>query len=237
MNELFIKLFQQHGKDKALGGYLAYPKDDGNQFVFYDTNARVIAEAFFDSTFKTPQSSISFIVRDFNPTEEQYYKIKMAVKKFQTKDSSIRYYENTGMNEIPVILYGKQKCYLLTAPKYLGQVIYGNDYYFELDKNYKVTKFSDLHKTIVPVPYALDSLHNSSYHTHSDEVGYLPTASDIAITYLYGDLAGWVYHYIQTSELLTIIDVKNRKVQISRVPNPIKETKVIKNEIDNLPKK
>ncbi len=219
-NELLIKLLKQAGTEESLGGYFAYPENDGNHFIFYSKDAKVIAEAYFDSTFKTPQTSVKFIIRDFNDIETKYYKIKTATKKYQSQDSSIRYYENTGMNEIPIIFEGKMKCYILTAPNYLGQVIYGNDYCLDMDENYKITKVTDYHKTIIPVPYAKDTLFTQSYHTHTDEIGYLPTPTDIATTLLYGDLAGWTQHFIQSSKLSTRIDIKSKKVQIGRVTTP-----------------
>lgn len=218
-NELLIKLLQQSGKDKALSGYFAYPKDNGNHFVFYDTTNKVIAEAFFDSTFKTPKTSVSLEVRDFNKEELPYFKIKQNVKERLSKDTTIRYYENTGINQIPIIYEGKMKCYLLTAPTQLGQVIYGNDYCIDFNKDFNITSITDLHKTIISIPYAKDTIQNKSYHTHTDEIGHLPTPTDIAITYLYGELAGWTDHFIQSSMISTKIDIETKKVQVSKIPN------------------
>ena len=50
-NELLIKLLKQAGTEESLGGYFAYPENDGNHFIFYSKDAKVIAEAYFDSTF------------------------------------------------------------------------------------------------------------------------------------------------------------------------------------------
>lgn len=217
-NELLISLLQKSGKDKSLAGYFAYPKDDGNHFVFYDTNSRIIAEAFFDSTFKTPKNSISFNEREFDEVELNYFKIKQGVKEFQKTDTVIKYFENTGLNQIPIIYQGKMKCYLLTAPVYLGEVIYGNDYCIDFDKNYKVTKITDIHKTIISIPFVKDSTQSKSYHTHTEEVGYLPSTTDIATTFLYGEMANWSEHYIQSSELLTKLIIKDQKMHITKIP-------------------
>lgn len=215
-NEILIKILELNKETANLGGYLSYPKDSNTHFIFYNKEQEVVAETYFDSTFKAYKDNISFKKRKFNNIETRYYDIKQALAAYQKTDTIIKYYENTGMNIIPIEYMGKTKCYILSAPQFLGQVIYGNDYVIEFSKDLKVEKVSDIHKSIIPIEYAKDSLNNKSYHTHTEEVGYLPTPTDIAITFLYGEIAQWSEHFIYTLELTTKLDIKTKKMEISK---------------------
>ncbi len=215
-NEILIKKLQENDLVKDLGGYLSYPQGDTTHFIFYNKENKIVAETFFDSTFKAYLEHISFEQREFNETEEYYNKIKKATLEFQKQDSSIKYYENTGMNVVPIIFKNKIKVYMLTAPSSFGQVIYGNDYVLEFDNNLQNPKLFDIHKTIIPIPYAKDTISTQSYHTHTEEMGHLPSPTDIAITFLYGEIAGWTQHLIYSTELTTILNVKSKKMQVGK---------------------
>jgi phage pi2 protein 07 len=215
-NEILIKPLQEKDLVKDLGGYLSYPMGDITHFIFYNKKNRVIAETYFDSTFKAYVEHISFNERDFNEVEKFYIRIKQATLEFQQKDSTIKYYDNTGMNVVPILFKNKIKVYMLTAPSIYGQVILGNDYVLEFDENIKNPKLYDIHKTIVPIPYAKDTIQTQSYHTHTDEMGALPSPTDIAIVFLYGELAGWTQHLIYSKELTTILNIKTKKMQVGR---------------------
>jgi len=215
-NEILIKLLELNKETANLGGYLSYPKDDNTHFIFYNKEQEVVAETHFDSTFKANKDNISFKKRKFNNIEARYYNIKQSLAKYQQHDTIIKYYENTGMNVVPIEFMGKTKCYILSAPQFLGQVIYGNDYVVEFTDDLEVKSVKDIHQSIIPIAYAKDSLNNKSYHTHTEEVGFLPTPSDIAITFLYGELAQWTEHFIYSTELTTRLIISTKKMEISK---------------------
>ena len=204
---------------EAIGGYLAYPVGrDSVRFVCYDRAAtpNVLASVTFDHTFAVAVARRSSLPRKLREQELLLVKIRTEAIAALSTDPSVKMYENTNFNYIPLVHEGRQVVYVLTGPSAAGSVILGNDYLVTFTKKGKVRRVTQLHRNIISIPTEpeADSKVLATIHTHTNTTGHLITPTDICTLLLYRDYTSWQRHQVVSSKYLSIWDMENSKLTV-----------------------
>ncbi|MDX2361356.1 MAG: hypothetical protein QNK23_11155 [Crocinitomicaceae bacterium] len=200
-------VFLEHFKDRnKIGGYFSYVvNDDLSKCVFYsrDNTPKIIGTISFGADFNLDEADVDLDVRSMTQNETDLYEIRKITIDLLETDELFKYYENTGMNPIPIINGKEKKVYVLTAPNEAGHIIFGNDYLITFDKKNRVKSKKALHQNILFLEFGAEDV-VSSVHSHTNETGHFITATDICTLMLYAKHAGWKSHMVTSKKYTNI---------------------------------
>lgn len=229
--DLFI---QQYEKRENIGGYFSYTENEISKCVFYSktTPPLVIGTISFDKTFDITKATVELAERKLTNKENDFYTIRQLALNEIESDTMFKSYANTNFNLIPLISENEKKVYVLTGPKKLGIVIFGNDYLITFNKDNKLISKRQLHKNIIPVNYGEKDQHGNenigAIHSHLPETGDFMTATDICTLMLYARFAKWKQHTVVSEKYLNIWNCETEELLVL----PLDEAKKIQEDIE-----
>ena len=214
--DIFLARFKN--KQSRRGGYISYDTGKGMNNIFFsnDPEPVVLATMSFPYNVKPENCKIDSTERKFSDMESQLYRIrKIALTSLlANKDSIFRFYRNTGINPIPIIINGQNRVYILTSPHENGQVLFGNDYLLTFDKNDQITATKRFHKSLITISYRKspsDTSHSAqvaAVHNHLKDGDQFITATDICTLMLYEKFTTWQEYIVITPTYASIWDCK-----------------------------
>lgn len=211
---------QGEGMMEKAGGYITYTEDELTHCTFYDQQEppQVLVSLAFDTSFSPAVAITDYTPRALTEQERRLTELRAKGIVALRQDTSLRSYENTSFNLVPLVYQGVAKMYVLTAPQVSGVVVFGNDYLVSFDANDEVNELRKLHRNIIPVEYEKDGEPTSeSIHSHAEATGALMTPTDICTLLLYGPYTEWKTHQVISKEYLNVWDLQKRSlVLISR---------------------
>lgn len=204
--DIFLAKFPS--KRNMIGGYFSYSENDVHKCIFFDKEAapNVLATIELDDTFVLENVAIDSLPRKFTVYENDLYTLRQKTKSEVAKNTFFKHYDNSNFNIIPIIVKKKKKVYILTAPNNNGVVIFGNDYLLEFDAKNNIKSTKALHKNIIPINYGSPDNQTTAMHSHTEETGHLPTATDICTLLLYSQYANWDQHIIISKKYVSVWD-------------------------------
>ncbi|MEM6772692.1 MAG: hypothetical protein AAF597_19090, partial [Bacteroidota bacterium] len=173
---------QDEGIADNIGGYITYSDGGLTHCTFYDqqTPPQVLVSLAFDSTFNPAVAVTDYTPRSLTEQELRLTQLRQEGIKALQQDTSLRSYENTSFNLVPIVYAGVPKMYVLTGPQVSGVVVFGNDYLVTFDDEDKAAKVEKLHSDIIPVPYEKDGQPiEDVIPAHTDPDRALMTPTDI----------------------------------------------------------
>ncbi|MES2275119.1 MAG: hypothetical protein V4592_03790 [Bacteroidota bacterium] len=211
------------GKAGRIGGYVSYDTGSGMNNIFFsrDEVPVVLATMSFPYDVKPQNCTIDSTERKLTDVETRLYHLRQTAIKLinANKDTIFRFYNNTSLNPIPIIINGQKRVYALTAPKNNGVVLFGNDYLLTFDQQDRLIKTLKLHKGLIPestrqMGKDSGSIALASVHTHLPEYSPYITATDICTLMLYEKSTTWNQHVVISKDFVSIWDCKRDKLAI-----------------------
>lgn len=199
---------ESYPNTENVGGYFSYTEDEISTCVFYSKGEKpkVLGTISFDRTYNLKTVKTNYTERDFTEKENDLYIIRSIAVSEASTDTLFKSYENTSFNFIPLIYGNLKQVYVLTAPRILGVVIFGNDYLLTFDENNNLKKKQRLHKNLIAINYGGTTEEGNAeqtYHSHSPESGDFITATDICTLMLYAKTAKWKTHYVISEKYMS----------------------------------
>ena len=211
---------QGEGIMEKVGGYITYTEEEVTHCTFYDQQEppQVLVSLAFDTSFSPAVAISDYTPRPLTEQESRLTQLRENGIAALQQDTSLRSYENTSFNLVPLVYQGEAKMYVLTGPQVTGVVVFGNDYLVTFDAADQATGVRKLHQNIIPVEYEKDGKPTSeSIHSHTEQTGALMTPTDICTLLLYGPYTEWKTHQVISQEYLNVWDLEKRSlVLISR---------------------
>lgn len=210
-SDIFMEKYKEHEK---IGGYLSYTENDISKCIFYSNGETPVAlgTITFDNTFNIETAKTDFAERDLTKSEFDLYKIRTEALRIINSDTLYKLYKNTNLNLIPIINNKERKVFVLTGPTNNGVMIFGNDYLLTFDKNSKLLKQKQLHRTLIPIEFGDKQEIESSIHSHV--LDDLITSTDICTLMLYGRFAKIKTHYVMSKKYVSIWDCKKETLVV-----------------------
>jgi hypothetical protein len=203
--DLYLEKYSNRKDD--IGGYFSYSKKDTTTCVLFSKGdaPKVIGTVSFDNNYDLKSAKTQSIQREFTPVELQLYTIRKSALLEINTDTIFKSYQNTELNLIPMIHGKERSVFVLTGPKSLGVIIFGNDYQLKFDSGNRLIEKRRLHKSIIPFYYGKeDSI--GAMHTHLPETGEFITSTDICTLMLYEKPAKWKKYYVISQNQVSIWD-------------------------------
>lgn len=201
---------------EKIGGYLSYTENEISTCIFFskDETPKVIGTMSFDTTFKVENAKTDLAERQLTANELALYKIRTEALRIINSDTLYKIYKNTNLNLIPIIRNKEKKVFVLTGPKSNGVMLFGNDYLLTFDKNDKLVKQKQLHKSLIPIEFGKVDEIEASIHSHI--LDDLITSTDICTLMLYGRFAKIKTHYVMSKKYVSIWDCKNETLAVMK---------------------
>jgi len=174
----------------------------------------VLATISFGYDFNSDNYKLDTVDRKLTSFEKQLYTIRQSAISELYKDTLFKTYKNTSLNPIPIIGNNTRKVYVLTGTHLNGVVIFGNDYLIDFDQNNNIINKKSLHKSIIPIYTAKDTIGTTTFHTHLPETGDFITPTDICTLLLYEKLTKWSQHFVRSKDYISIWDCKKNTLLI-----------------------
>jgi hypothetical protein len=199
---------EKYSEKEKIGGYLSYTQNETSTCIFYskDENPKVLGTISFDADFKVETAKTDWAEREMTGNELDLYKIRTEALKIINSDTLYKRYDNTNLNLIPLITNKEKKVFVLTGPKNNGVMIFGNDYLLTFDKNSKLIKQKQLHKSLISIEFGSKDEIEATIHSHI--LDDLITSTDICTLMLYGKFAKMKTHYVMSKKYVSIWDCK-----------------------------
>ena len=131
------------GEKKLLsGGYFSYETEKGMTTIFFSKNEWpvVLATVKFDHGLDSSKYSIDTTTRKFTEVEKDFYAIRSKAAQVVLNDTLFKFYQNTSLNLVPIIGNGAKRVYVITAQTVPDEVLLGNDYLINFDKDNNIIK-------------------------------------------------------------------------------------------------
>ncbi|TWJ03340.1 hypothetical protein JN11_00878 [Mucilaginibacter frigoritolerans] len=187
------------GRKKLLsGGYFSYETKKGMTTIFFSKNEDlvVLATVKFDHGLDSSKYSIDTTTRKFTENEKEYYTIRSKAAKVILNDTLFKFYQNTSLNLVPIIKNGTKKVYVITAQTAPNEVLLGNDYLINFDKDNGIIKKTKLHNNLIPLGTGGQDAIKASSHQHLGETSPFITATDICAFKLWKAKTTWVISFV-----------------------------------------
>lgn len=212
-----MEIFKENFKEKdRIGGYFSYMESNTPKCLIFSNGQppKVIGVVTFRDIKLIETATIDFKERDFKAHEKELYTIRTKALAEIQQDSLFKNYTNTNLNLIPLIDKDVREVYVLTAPKNVGVVLFGNDYLMSFDKQNNLTGIKELHKNLIPIEFDEDEDTLVTMHYHSSASDDFITPTDICTLMLYAKFAGWKKHIVASPNYASIWDCENETLQI-----------------------
>ena len=186
------------GRKKLLsGGYFSYETEKGMTSIFFSKNEDpvVLATVKFDRGLDSSKYSIDTATRKFTAIEKDFYIIRSKAAQVVSNDTLFKFYQNTSLNLVPVIKGGAKKVYVITAQTVPDEVLLGNDYLINFDKDNNIIKKTKLHNNLIPLGTGGEEPIKASSHQHLGETSPFITATDICAFKLWKGRTTWVISF------------------------------------------
>ncbi|HEX8022142.1 MAG TPA: hypothetical protein VF500_19485 [Mucilaginibacter sp.] len=187
------------GRKKLLsGGYFSYETEKGMTTIFFSKNEDpvVLATVKFDHSLDSSKYGIDTTTRKFTEIEKDFYIIRSKAAQVVSNDTLFKFYQNTSLNLVPIIKDGAKKVYVITAQTAPDEVLLGNDYLINFDKDNDIIKKTKLHNNLIPLGTGGKEAIKASSHQHLDETSPFITATDICAFKLWKRKTTWVISFI-----------------------------------------
>jgi len=185
-------------KKRLSGGYFSYEAEKKMTTIFFSKNDDpvVLATVKFGHSLDSSKYSIDTATRKFTGIEKDLYAIRSKAAQAVSNDTLFKFYENTSLNLVPVIKNGAKKVYVITGQTVPDEVLLGNDYLINFDKDNNIIKKTKLHNNLIPLGTGgIDTIKASS-HQHLGETSPYITATDICAFKLWKGRTTWVISFI-----------------------------------------
>lgn len=194
--EIFTSGF---GAKKMLsGGYFSYETPKGMATIFFSKNEDpvVLATVKFDHGLDSSKYSIDTTTRKFNEVEKDFCAIRSKAAQVVLNDTLFKFYQNTSLNLVPIIKNGAKRVYVITAQTVPDEVLLGNDYLINFDKDNNIIKKTKLHNNLIPLATGGKDPIKASSHQHLGETSPFITATDICAFKLWKSKTTWVISFV-----------------------------------------
>lgn len=212
-----MEIFKENFKENdRIGGYFSYLDSKTPKCLIFSKGEepRVIGVVSFGDIQIVETATIDFKERDFKSHEKELYTIRTKALTEIQQDTLFKNYTNTSLNLIPLIEKEKKKVYVLTAPKNVGVVLFGNDYLMTFDKQNNLIDKKELHKNLIPIEFDEDKETSLTIHYHSSTSDDFITPTDICTLMLYAKFAGWKRHIVASLNYASIWDCEAETLEI-----------------------
>lgn len=186
------------GKKQLSGGYFSYETAKEMTTIFFSKNDDpvVLATVKFNRSLDSSKYRIDTTTRKFTGVEKDLYAIRSKAAQAVSSDTLFKFYENTSLNLVPIIKNGAKKVYVITGQSAPDEVLLGNDYLINFDKDNNIIKKTKLHNNLIPLGTGgIDKIEASS-HQHLGETSPYITATDICAFKLWKGKTTWVISFI-----------------------------------------
>jgi hypothetical protein len=199
-------------KRSLSGGFLSYDSGKGWTNIFFTKgdDPTVLATIAFGYDYDKNNYQLDTLARQFTPTERELFTIRHTALNTAEKDTVFKFYKNTDMNPIPIIINGEKRVYILTGTQENNVVIFGNDYLIRFNPDNSISNIKRLHKNIISLA-TNDTSAVATVHTHLPETGDFITATDICTLMGYEH---WQSHYVLSKNYISIWDCKKDELVI-----------------------
>lgn len=186
------------GKKRLSGGYISYETEKGMTTIFFSKNNDpvVLATVKFDHGLDSSKYRIDTTARKFTGIEKDLYAIRSKAAEAVSNDTLFKFYQNTSLNLVPIIKNGAKKVYVITAQTAPDEVLLGNDYLINFDKDNVIIKKAKLHNNLIPLGTGGVEAIKASSHQHLGETSPFITATDICAFKLWKAKTTWVISFI-----------------------------------------
>ncbi|MCW3789661.1 hypothetical protein [Plebeiibacterium sediminum] len=206
-------------KRNTVGGYLSYESDQHKIMTIFfsrENTDSLLVRYLFDSI---PDSPIVIDTTSLKITQHEKDLITIRQDAIQrisnNSDHFFTFYENTSLNPIPLITDKEKRVFILTGPQVSDEVIIGNDYLLEYDKQNRLKNKIQIHKSLLKYPYKSDDPEKSLKSTyHSHVVSEYINSTDICTLLLYKDYVEWKQHYVLSKKFVSIFDMQKENLVI-----------------------
>ncbi|MDR0823940.1 MAG: hypothetical protein LBN74_02530 [Prevotella sp.] len=212
--DIFLDSFQEK---ERIGGYFSYLDKDTPKCLFFSRgeNPQVIGVVSFGDIKIVETATIDFKERDFKENERSLYTIrKKALTEIQQDSVLFKTYTNANLNLIPYIGKEGKKVYVLTGPKVMGTVLFGNDYLLTFDDRDNLLSKKEIHRNLIPIKFEKGQNMVASMHSHAPETGNFITSTDICTLMLYAKFAEWKEHIVISKDYVSIWDCVNESLTL-----------------------
>lgn len=187
------------GEKKCLsGGYFSYETKKEMTTIFFSkaNDPLVLATVKFGHSLDSSKYSLDTTTRKFNEIEKDLYAIRLKAAQAVSNDTLFKFYQNTSLNLVPIIKNGAKKVYVITAQTVPDEVLLGNDYLINFDKDNDIIKKTKLHNNLIPLGTGGKDAIKASSHQHLGETSPFITATDICAFKLWKAKTTWVISFI-----------------------------------------
>lgn len=186
------------GKKLLSGGYFSYETKKEITTIFFSKNEDplVLATVKFDHGLDSSKYSIDTTTRKFTENEKEFYTIRSKAAQAVLNDTLFKFYQNTSLNLVPIIKNGTKKVYVITAQTAQDEVLLGNDYLINFNKDNDIIKKTKLHNNLIPLETGGKETIKASSHQHLGETSPFITATDICAFKLWRAKITWVISFV-----------------------------------------
>ncbi len=186
------------GKKLLSGGYFSYEINKEMTTIFFSKNEDpvVLATVKFDHGLDSSKYRIDTNTRKFTENEKEFYTIRSKAAQAVLNDTLFKFYQHTSLNLVPIIKNGTKKVYIITAQTVPDEVLLGNDYLINFDKDNEIIKKSKLHNNLIPLGTGGSDPIKASSHQHLGETSPFITATDICAFKLWKAKTTWVISFV-----------------------------------------
>lgn len=212
-----MDIFKESFKEsERIGGYFSYLDSKTPKCLIFSKgeNPRVIGVVSFGDIQIVETATIDFKERDFKNQEKELYAIRQKALDEIRQDTLFKDYTNTSLNLIPLIEKEERKVYILTGPKNVGVVLFGNDYLINFDKQNNVTAKKQLHRNLIPIEFDEDKETPVTLHYHSSGTDNFITPTDVCTLLLYAKFAGWKRHIVASLNYASVWECDTEELKI-----------------------
>ena len=185
-------------KKRLSGGYFSYETKKEMTTIFFSkaNDPLVLATVKFGHSLDSSKYSLDTTTRKFNEIEKDLYAIRLKAAQAVSNDTLFKFYQNTSLNLVPIIKNGAKKVYVITAQTVPDEVLLGNDYLINFDKDNDIIKKTKLHNNLIPLGTGGKEAIKASSHQHLGETSPFITATDICAFKLWKAKTTWVISFI-----------------------------------------
>lgn len=186
------------GKKLLSGGYFSFETKKGLTTVFFSKNEDpvVLATVRLDHGLDSSKYSIDTITRKFTEYEKEFYIIRSKAAQAVLNDPLFKFYQNTSLNLVPIIKNGAKRVYVITAQTASDEVLLGNDYLINFNKENNIVSKVKLHNNLIPLGTGGKETIKASSHQHLGETSPFITATDICAFKLWKPKTTWVISFV-----------------------------------------
>lgn len=210
-SDIFMEKFKEREK---IGGYISYNDNDVSKCIFFSKDEKPLAlcTISFDNTFKVETAKTDFEERELTNNEFDLVKMRIKALSIINSDTLYKRYKNSNLNLIPIIKNDERKVFVITGPTNNGVMLFGNDYVLTFDKNNKLLKQKQIHRSLIPIEFGDKKEIEASIHSHV--LDDLISSTDICTLMLYGKFANMKTHIVISKKYVSIWDFKKETLVV-----------------------